>query len=107
VAVALANVLDSSNSLFLGFVGKHGSKRAITDGADVRNLGAVFLVDDQAAPLVHLETNVVETESVGVRAATDSNEDDVGVELSLLAHGQYFARLNSQSPPFRPWQPRR
>jgi hypothetical protein len=47
----------------------------------VGNLGAVLLVDDEAAPLVALETNVVETKTVGVRAATDSDKDDIGVKL--------------------------
>jgi hypothetical protein len=51
----------------------------------VRNLGAVFLVDDQAASLVNLETDVVKTKSRGVRAAADSDEDNIGVELYRLA----------------------
>jgi hypothetical protein len=62
-------------------VRKHRSEGAVTDGADVGNLGAVLLVDDEAAPLVALETNVVETKTVGVGAAADSDKDDIGVKL--------------------------
>jgi hypothetical protein len=81
VTVALVHVLDGSDSLLLGLVRKHRSEGAVTDGADVGNLGAVLLVDDEAAPLVALETNVVETKTVGVRAATDSDKDDISVKL--------------------------
>jgi hypothetical protein len=51
----------------------------------VGDLGAVLLVNDQAAPVVGLEVDVVETKTGGVRAATDGNKDDVGVKLRMLA----------------------
>jgi hypothetical protein len=47
----------------------------------VGNLGAVLLVNNQAAPLVGLETDVVETETGSVRTATDGDKDDVSFEL--------------------------
>jgi hypothetical protein len=49
------------------------------------NLGTVLLVDDQAAPLVNLETDVVKSETGSVRTATDGDKDDISIELCLLA----------------------
>lgn len=49
------------------------------------DLGAVLLVDDQAAPLVSLKADVVQTKSGSVWAATNSDEDNVGVELGKSA----------------------
>ena len=47
----------------------------------MRSLSAVLGVDDNAAALVELETDVLKTETGSVGAATDGNEDDVSVEL--------------------------
>jgi hypothetical protein len=44
-------------------------------------LGAVFLINNQAASLVRLEIDVVETKTSGVRTTSDSNEDDISVKL--------------------------
>jgi hypothetical protein len=49
------------------------------------NLGAVFLVDDDAAAVVGLETNVVQTETGGVGTATDGDENNVCVELWIVS----------------------
>jgi hypothetical protein len=92
VAVTLVDVLDSSDSLLLGLVGKHRSESAVTDGTDVRNLGAVLLVDDKAAPLVDFETDVVKTKTGSVWAATDGDKDDISVKLRLLANGKFVAQ---------------
>jgi hypothetical protein len=108
VTVALVHVLDGSDSLLLGLVRKHRSEGAVTDGTDVRDLSAVLLVDDEAAPLVTLETNVVETKTRGVGAAADSDKNNVGVKLCLLAKSWYLGPwFNLQSPPFRPLKPQR
>jgi hypothetical protein len=47
----------------------------------VRDLGAVLRVDDDAAAVVLLETDVLEAEAFGVRPATDGDEDNVSAEL--------------------------
>lgn len=108
VTVALVDVLDGSNSLLLGLVGEHGSESAVTDGADVGDLCAVFLVNDQAAPLVSLETNVVQTETRGVWAAADCDKYDVSVDLRMLAIFERERAIERvQSLPFRPLQPQR
>jgi hypothetical protein len=68
-------------------VREHRAERHVADAADVRELGAVLRVDDDAAALVELEADVLEAEALGVRAAADGDEDDVGFELErgLLA----------------------
>lgn len=81
VAVTLLNVLDGSNGLLLGLVGKHGAEGDITDAADVGDLGAVLGVDDDTAALILLEANVLKAETLGVGAATDSDKDDITLEL--------------------------
>jgi hypothetical protein len=85
VTIALGNVLDSGDSLLLSLVGQHGSEGYVADGTDVRDLGAVLLVDDQAAPVVGLETDIVEAETGSVGTATDGDEDNVGIELQLVS----------------------
>ena len=81
VTVTLVDVLNGSDSLLFGLVGKHRSECAVSDSADVGNLGAVLLVDDQAAPVVGLKADVVQTKTRCVWAATDGNENDVSVHL--------------------------
>jgi hypothetical protein len=62
-------------------VGKHGAECAVTDDTDVRDLGAVFLVDHEAATVVGLKTNLLESETGGVGTTADGDEADVGIEL--------------------------
>lgn len=81
VTVVLGDEFDGCDGFLLGLVCEHGSESAVANDADVRDLGAVFLVDDDAATVVDLEANVLKTETSSVWAATDSDEDDVGVEL--------------------------
>jgi hypothetical protein len=81
VTVVLGDVLDGGDSLFLGLVGEHGAECAVADHADVRDLGAVLLVDDEAAAVVGLKTDLLETETCGVGTTADGDEADVGVEL--------------------------
>lgn len=83
VAVALGYVLDGGNTLLLGLVGQHGAEGGVTDGTDVGDLGAVLLVDDDAATVVNIDTEVLETETGGVGATTNGDENDIGVELWL------------------------
>ena len=81
VAVVLGDVLDGGNGLLLSLVGKHGAECAVTDDTDVRDLGAVLLVDHEAATVVGLETNVLEAETSGVGATADGDEADIRLEL--------------------------
>lgn len=85
VAVSLGNVLDDGDGLLLGLVGEHRTEGAVTDDTDVRDLGAVFLVNDQAAAVVGLETNVLKAKTGRVWATTDGDEDDVCFELGVYS----------------------
>lgn len=84
VAVSALDVLNGGDTLLLGLVGKHGTEGNITNGADVRDLGTVLLVNDNAATLVNLNSEVLETETLSVGTATDSNEDNIGIKLIIL-----------------------
>lgn len=83
VTVTLRNVLDGGDGLLLSLVGKHGAEGAVTDDADVGNLGAVLVVDDQAALVVGLDTNVLNAEAGGVRTTANGNENNICVDLEL------------------------
>lgn len=98
VAVTLLDVLDGGDTLFLCLVGKHGAESAVTDHADVRVLGTVFLVDDQAALLVLLDSSVLETKALSVRATTNGNQDNIGIQSVLLATlGGFDAERNGRA----------
>jgi hypothetical protein len=56
-----------------------------TNNTDVRELGAVLLVNDQSSLLISLNANVLESETVGVGSSTDGNENNVGVQGLFLA----------------------
>lgn len=47
----------------------------------MREFGPVLVVDDEAAAVVHFEADSVVAEAVGVGAAANGDEDDVGGEL--------------------------
>ena len=79
--VGLGEVLDGGDGFFFAFVCEHGAEGDVADGADVRDLGAVFVVDDDAAFAVELEADLVEAEVLGEGAAADGYEGYVGVEL--------------------------
>lgn len=51
----------------------------------MRKLSAVFLVNDQSALVISLNSNVLESETVGVWSSTDGDKNNVGVESLLLA----------------------
>jgi hypothetical protein len=81
VPVSLADVLNRCDTLLLGLVRQHSSEGDISNYADVGNLGAVFLVNDNAASLVGFDTNVLETKAGGVGSTANSDKDNVGIEL--------------------------
>jgi hypothetical protein len=109
VAVVLGDVLDGGDSLLLSLVGKHGAECAVTDDANVRDLGAVLLVDHEAATVVGLKTDLLEAETGGVGATTDGDEADVSIELeidmSVWSLKHISTQMNLQSRACRPWQP--
>jgi hypothetical protein len=62
-------------------VGKHGAKGHVTNAADVRDLGSVLGVDDDAAALVQLEANVLQAQALSVGTAADGDQDNLGINL--------------------------
>lgn len=46
------------------------------------DLGAVFLVNDDAASLVGFDADVLEAEASGVGSTADGDEDDICVKLN-------------------------
>jgi hypothetical protein len=89
VAVVLGDVLDGGNGLLLGLVGEHRAEGAVTDDADVRDLGAVLLVDHETATVVGLKTDLLEAETGGVGTAADGNKADISVELEISCQYVY------------------
>ena len=90
VAVALCDVFDAGDGFFFGFVREHGTEGAVADDADVGELGAELLVDDQASAVVGFNADVFETEAGGVGASADGDENDVGFELGRLLARRVF-----------------
>lgn len=93
VAVALLDVFDDSDGLLLGLVGQHGAEGNVTDHTDVGNLGAVLLVNDQTAAVILVDANVLEAQTLSVRATANGDQDDIGVQSLLLAT---LSGLNAQ-----------
>ena len=81
VAIAFFDIFDGRDGFLLGLVRKHGTESAVADDADMRQFGAVLLVDDEAAFVVDFEADVLEAEAGSIGAAADGDEDNVGVEL--------------------------
>ena len=85
VPMAGLDVLDSSNALFFGLVGKHGPKCDVADTLDSGDRSVELVVDHDPASVVNLESDVLKAETLGVRPAADRDEDDVGLQSILLA----------------------
>lgn len=85
VTVTFRDILDGSNAFFFSFMGKHRTECAITDNTDMWQLSPVLFVDDQAALVVDIQSDVFKTQSGSIRSAADGNEDDVGFELGNVS----------------------
>ena len=85
VAVALLDVLNGSNGLLLSLVGQHGAEGHVTDHTDVRQLGAVLLVNDQTATVVLVDTDTLEVQALGVWPTANGDQDNIRVQGLLLA----------------------
>lgn len=85
VAVAGLDIFDGGNGLLLGLVGQHGTEGAVTNDTDVGKLRAVLLVDNQAATLILLDSNLLQVQAIGVGTTANSDQDNVGVQCLLLA----------------------
>lgn len=81
VTMAGLDVFGRGNTLFLSFVSKHGAEGNVTDTSDALDSGIKLVVDDNATPVIELDANILEVKSLGIWSATNSDENDICVEL--------------------------
>lgn len=60
VRVFAGKVLDSEDSFFFGFVGKHGASDDITDSVNVGDVCLEGIVNDNSSFLVHFNSSSTE-----------------------------------------------
>src|SRR5262249_21357788 len=80
VAIAGDNVLDAGHALVLGLVRQHRPTDGVADGVDARRAGLEVLVDADAAAVVGLDADRVETHIGGVRHAADREQNPVTLD---------------------------
>lgn len=96
--MAVFDVFHSSDALFFGFVGEHGTKSGVADALDALDRGVELAVNDNAALVVGLNADSLEVEATGDRAPTNADQDDVCFHLpkvGLLSPGQEQGRPNA------------
>jgi hypothetical protein len=81
VAVPGLDVLDRGDALLLGLVRQHRSECDVADALDVLHGRVELVIDDDTTLVVELHADLVKVKAVGVRAAADGDEDDIGLEL--------------------------
>jgi hypothetical protein len=64
-------VLNSSDTLFFGFVGKHSSLNYISNTVNVRVLGLPVVVSGNDSSLVRLESCLLELQAICVSVSAD------------------------------------
>lgn len=84
VTVTGSNHFRDGETFILGLVGQHGTESGITNAADVGDVGLELRVDNDAAAVVELDTNVLQAETLGVRATTNGDKDDIGFKLFTI-----------------------
>lgn len=77
--------LGDGNAVFLGFMGEHGTVDDVADGPDAGDVGLEVGVDLDAFFVGEGDAGGFEAEVVGVGAAADGDEHDIGGELEGLA----------------------
>lgn len=68
-------------AFFLSLVRKHGPERNITDALDTLDGGVELVINHNTALVVNLDANLVQVQAIGVGPTTNSDENDVCVEL--------------------------
>mmetsp|Transcript_27552 Transcript_27552/g.77203 ORF Transcript_27552/g.77203 Transcript_27552/m.77203 type:complete len:365 (+) Transcript_27552:278-1372(+) len=84
------NGFDSCNALLFGLVGKHRSVNAIADGVNGWHGGSEMIIDLDASQLVRCDSQVFQSEPVGVWSTTGGDEDDVVGCLLFSTAGGLF-----------------
>ena len=68
-------------TLLLSLVSQHGTESDISNTLDALGGSVELVVNDDTSALVHLDTNLVKTKTLSHGSSTDSNEDDIGLDL--------------------------
>ena len=64
---------------------EHGSEGAVADNSDVWEFSTVLLIDYDSTFIVDFKTDILETKTSGVGAATDSYKYDICVKLRTVS----------------------
>ena len=79
MTVALRDVFNRGDGFLFRLVCEHGAKSTITNDADMWELGAILLIDDEPAFVVDIKANIFKTETGGVGPATNGYKDNIRV----------------------------
>ncbi len=80
VARAPGDELGAGDRFVLGLVRQHRAFAHVADRPDARNVGLEMRIRDDAAALVALNADLIETKPVRVRPPADGDEDRVGFD---------------------------
>src|SRR5690606_28080311 len=93
VAALAGQVLGDGDALLLGLVRQHRAGDRVADRVDALDVGLQVAVDLDAAALVELDADALQTQALEVGLAADGDENGVAVEGFRLAT---FSRLQGQ-----------
>ena len=63
---------------------QHRSESNVTNAFDVLHRGVELIVNDNAAPVVLLNTNGLKVQTLGIWTTADSDKDDISIELRKI-----------------------
>lgn len=78
------DVLNSSDALLFSLMGEHLSLSSITDSVNARDLGLPVVVGNNLTTFVHLNTSVLEAETISKSMSADRDQAHIDFELGLL-----------------------
>ena len=64
---------------------EHGPEGAVADDSDMWDFSTVLLIDYESTFVVDLKTDILETKTSGVGAATDCYKYDICVKLRVVS----------------------
>lgn len=85
VTVAGLDDLSGHHTLLLSLVGEHRTTDNITDSVDVRLASAEVVIDLHEATLVHVDTNLLQVESLRVGHTTNAHQNSLSLQSLLLS----------------------
>lgn len=70
-------------TLFLSLVREHRTKCDVANTLDAFCTSVELVVDDHSTPLIRLNTDVLQSQFIGIGFPSDRNKDNIGVELEI------------------------